>query len=313
MRGMGLRALAAGEAKRERPVWGDGLVEQSYSDWWYPTDWGSVDEDELVVFLPSLTRCADRGAGRQVRLQEMLTDRVCVAAKVFFPSDGTDAAFLALVARCGAGAGLEPLERQLSVHGSKHAHDDRSPYLEWMRNWLRLHRDPNQRLRLLCFELAVVHTVNQLLVDGSDTHPVSARAGSEAPTLADALVASLHTSLNAAYVYPQFALAHELFTLGAWLGHLLRGRAALMPPFIAETLADWTSGRQDRDNCRQVLLLHAEIAGGSERLLKLASVVRSGGRPALVKPRRRGFFWQPDPIVWNEQLFKLVGEAIRPA
>ena len=49
----------------------------------------------------------------------------------------------------------------------------------------------------------------------------------------DALVASIYSSINAAYVYPELDYMHETLMLGAWLGFLERGRPALMPDYIA--------------------------------------------------------------------------------
>lgn len=51
-------------------------------------------------------------------------------------------------------------------------------------------------------------------------------------------------SFNGAYVYPQYAFAHELLGTGAWLGVLLRGRSALMPEFVAQVLTDYMSDPQ---------------------------------------------------------------------
>ena len=49
---------------------------------------------------------------------------------------------------------------------------------------------------------------------------------------------SVHSRLNAAYVYPEYTFAHELLTVAGVLGHLLQGRAAYISPPIARCIAD---------------------------------------------------------------------------
>lgn len=42
-------------AKNPSPaVWGEELLHQSLSTLWCPREWSDVDDDELVLFLPSL-------------------------------------------------------------------------------------------------------------------------------------------------------------------------------------------------------------------------------------------------------------------
>jgi hypothetical protein len=126
--------------------------------------------------------------------------------------------------------------------------------------------------------------------------------------LADAFVASLHASFNAAYVYPEFVYAHELLSLAAWLGYLVRGRAALMPSFVAERLrcelgvAPNPSSRVgDASDIRALLRFYADLAVGSRRLLRQARSAGKTGRAKLVRPR--GQAMNPS-YVWNERAAK---------
>lgn len=104
-------------------------------------------------------------------------------------------------------------------------------------------------------------------------------------TLADALHASIHSSCNAAYVYPHYAWAHELFAAGAWLGILQTGRAALMPEFIASVLRESFTSPQRNEPVNAVLQQEAEIACGTGTLLRRAEHVLRSGYSGLVKPR----------------------------
>src|SRR5262249_20829295 len=81
------------------------------------------------------------------------------------------------------------------------------------------------------FEFSVLSCLDHMLVTARRGHTHAPRV-----SLADAFVGSLHASFNAAYLYPELVYAHELLTLGAWLGNLVRGRAALLPTFVAERL-----------------------------------------------------------------------------
>jgi hypothetical protein len=133
--------------------------------------------------------------------------------------------------------------------------------------------------------------------------------------LADILVASTYASFNAAYVYPQFTAFHELFGVGAWLGNLLRGRAALMPMFVADQVLD-RMGRHpvnidsDLAQCDRWLAHHINDAVGIRKLVKIARRVMASGRPAIVRPNRRA----PQhvvPHVWNHALWCDIAASLK--
>jgi hypothetical protein len=143
------------------------------------------------------------------------------------------------------------------------------------------------------FQLAVLASLDRLLQDASRGGDIAANGrGVQAPMdPGDALLASIHASFNAAYVYPQLSTHHEMFTAGAWLGYLVRGRTALMPVFVAQYIAGQSDRRTadedtDVDRCDLLLRFHADLAVGWERLLKVARRVERQGVPVKVAPRR---------------------------
>jgi len=149
------------------------------------------------------------------------------------------------------------------------------------------------------FELAILACLDRMLHDSLQGAEISGPDGGPHPplSLADTLVAAIYASFNAAYVYPQFAFCHELLTAGAWLGYLVRGRAAMMPVLVAEFITERFSRKLDDDGsqagrCNLLLRFHADISGGSKRLLKLARRVAATGRPMLVQPS-----WSPARLI----------------
>ena len=165
------------------------------------------------------------------------------------------------------------------------------------------------------FEISVLACIDRMLTDAmsSSTRHVDCLINS--PGLADILVGSIHTSINGAYVYPKYAFAHELLGAGAWLGTLLRGRAALMPDFVAEVILgylDQTARLQpsEWDPVKSLFEWHAGLVGGAPLLLRQARRVRRSGYPQLVKPGRpkRGSKLQ---CSWNPELEPVIRDLLR--
>jgi len=108
---------------------------------------------------------------------------------------------------------------------------------------------------------------------------------------------------------------HELLSLGAWLGYLVRGRAALMPSFVAELLrcelgvAPSPSSRAgNASEIRTLLRFYADLAVGSRRLLRQARGAGKSGRAKLVRPRGQGI---SQPYVWNERAAKEIDARLQ--
>ena len=264
---------------RRRPqttsVWGDGLIDQSLTTLWYPRDWSDVGEDELVFFIPSLGaghRRASDEAGPALHIRRALARRLNSAVRLL--STGDDQQTLERIAACGVVSACKPqasAEVSCSLQGYNHYGSQRQP----------------NDLAVWTFELSVLVCIDRMLLDAMPHRPRHAECYIASADCAEVLVASIHTCINGAYVYPEFAFAHELLGAGAWLGLLLRGRSALMPEFVAEVLIDYiahfkNSWEDAQDPIVRLFNFHAELAGGAERLLRRARKVRRTGNPALV-------------------------------
>ncbi|MFN3623004.1 MAG: hypothetical protein ACK4TP_02990 [Hyphomicrobium sp.] len=270
--------------------WGEGLIDQSVSDWWYPVTWDTVAPDELVVLNPSLAAqplCTGKGA--EPFLRRALSRRLAFSVHVFNASVPEFHLLAAHAAMCDPTAiGVDP------AADTESAATD--PYFGWLdTSQKRLAGASAQEL--VAFELAAIRSI--ALLSGAANSSEDPRF--DGIDLGQTLVASIHSGLNGAYVCPSLAFAHELLAVGTWLGHVLRGRPALMPSFIADACADWLSPRASGDQCTAILQMHAEIAVGQHELLKAARRVRSKGYPVKVLPRRS--VADVAPLVWNRHLF----------
>lgn len=136
-------------------------------------------------------------------------------------------------------------------------------------------------------------------------------------SLADAVVVSLYSTINAAYVFRQYDCCHELLTSAAWLGHLMRGRAAMMPLPVAECLADCLSrvGAPSDDQSMRantelgLIAWHGERHVGLSNLLKHAHRVIRHRQAVLVKPQRRLAFNGALPD-WNCDRRRIIGDRL---
>jgi hypothetical protein len=268
------------------PVWGDGLIDQSLTTLGHSCDWSNVDEDELVLFIPSLMArhaSALEQAGPVPHIRRALAARLAWAVRFLNFQD--ELRTLERIAACGVILACSPREafdEAQSHSAASYRYNTHRP---------TFHLDQTNNLATWTFELSVLACIDRMLLDAMPTRRRSADCIPSAD-LADVLVASIHTSINGAYVYPQYAFAHELLGTGAWLGVLLRGRSALMPEFVAQVLTDYMSGHQKswanaQNPIARLLKFHAELAGGAERLMRRARKVNRSGRPAFVMGGRQ--------------------------
>jgi hypothetical protein len=296
---VGKLVFAGGEPPPDLPIWGENLSEQSLADWWYPAQWHDVSADELIVLSPSLASAPRSRTGPVPFLRRALAARVCWAARHLPPLQigKLHITNLEVIFQAGVVATLSQREAVREGQAAEHilfgrASRSIAPAPE------RKHRLHCNRERWL-FELAVLSCL-----DGMHAKARSPAKSAGAVSLADALVASIHASLNGAYIYPEFVYAHELLSVGAWLGYLVRGRRALMPGFVAERLLTELSfaGEQGPEvgggtQCRALLLFHANQAVGSQQLLRQARRTHKSGRPGIVQPKPQAVF----PYLWNKQ------------
>lgn len=283
--------------------WGDGLLEHGLSTLWYPCSWHSVDEDELVLLVPSLLtyrQPLDLADGPAAHLCRRLTARL--ARSGMHPGSrsaahGGNEATSELITGSGAisvylAAGCPAKNEQVARTAPRTA--PRCSQLPFNSAFWRE-------------ELCALATMDRMLYD---TLPATAQKAPpllERPELPDVLLATIHTSVNGAYVYPETGFAHELLTAGAWLGIVLTGRPALMPSTVGEVLLSYLDrsprghGLSERRIVR-VLEHCCERVGGADRLLRAARGAVGRRCPIFApRPACRG----PDTtsaMVWNPAL-----------
>jgi len=289
--------FSRGQSRRARshlPPWGDGLLEQSLSTLWSRCGWDDVDDDELVLFLPPL---AWQGGGERVSGTGPVPYlRRALAVSVY----RSQTALAQIEQYSGATSSPDSVLQRIASTGVLTTID---PFTAWAEGKAqaeafgapaRRSRAPSNRDRWI-WELSVLSCLDDLLKAAL----CSGTRSTIRASLADALVASMHASFNAAYVYPEFAPLHETLSVGAWLGHLLAGRAAVMPDFVADR---WSGcgGMVSDDACEILLHEYAQACVGWSRLCKLAGKVKSTGRPLLATPRRGPKFLPA--CSWNQAL-----------
>ncbi len=107
-------------------------------------------------------------------------------------------------------------------------------------------------------------------------------------TTADAMRGAIYARVNAAYADARLDHLHEPLMVAAWIGHLVAGRDALLPPLIAAPLASLIAGGLSSASRRPdaagiVIARYAAAAGGSKHLARIAAKVCRTGRPRLVR------------------------------
>ena len=102
------------------------------------------------------------------------------------------------------------------------------------------------------------------------------------------MTGAIHARVNAAYADARLDYLHEPLMVAAWLGHLVAGRDALLPPLIAAPIASLIAGglsatAQHPDPAATVVVRYAAAAGGTRHLARIAAKVCRAGRPRLVR------------------------------
>ena len=309
--------LADAKAVSERPpgvgAWGDGLVDRSLTSLWYPTDWNEVGDDELVFVLPTLstwqthpTRATAIGGDGPARyLTRTLAARAqatagLIAADASGNATATPALALEALVKRAILTAIPLEELAAAMPGARNAplaaiaaSIDEQPALP---DWLVL-------------ELTAIAHLDRMLLDARG----SKRAVDAAPlvnwplSLADVVLATINARLNGVYVYPEFAHAHELLTAAALLGHLACGRAAYIPPHVAQSLVDLLSrdgkcANGEDDRCAPIVRTFADLAGGAQHTLRMARRAAQSGRPYLARPRQAVEPADTGRTTWNTRL-----------
>lgn len=306
-------------------LWGDGLVERSLSTAYYPCSWEDVSEDELAFLLPSLsnwpTAAANGGIGPVHFLRRALVARIhdfTQRTAALAREDRSSSRWPDPISAIGRSGVLSTLSGEVAQG------DGRAEWTELYRNsrFVRhrgrasangnIYESPSD---YVLFELYVISCLDHILHDAVCRTQGALQPASSEFKLSDALTATIYSSFNAAYVYPQLACSHELLTVGAWLGYLVRGRTALMPPFIAERLVDYLSDSTpdtstENGLCVALLRFHADMAARASRLLKKAKQVYKSGLPMSVRPSRSWELGPVRPEVWDDARINTIATRI---
>jgi hypothetical protein len=164
----------------------------------------------------------------------------------------------------------------------------------------------------LALELTALAHLDRLLRDarGASNGSGSSPLVDWPLALPDVVLASINARLNGVYVYPEFAHAHELLTAAALLGHLASGRAAYLPPHVAQSLVDLLSGGEtassEDDWCAAIVRTYADLAGGVQHILSFARRAVASGRPCLAKPHRPMAPFDSGRTTWNARLLRRI-------
>jgi hypothetical protein len=282
----------------EARIWGDGIVEQSLDELWGATTWDEVTADELTFLIPTLSMVSGCAAQRQLHaiLRTTLIARswqMAVAISLRHGLRMRDAAIQ--VAECCPGVGISADE--MVAEGAAAA-ADLGCAIPMARGIFRSVRPPHWGFDPDCLLRLERAVDNVAAVSNQQTSNMIASCATRRGSLVEVLALSIDSGVNGAYVYPEHSWAHELLSAGAWIGHLTRGRPALLPPSIAGCLVEYLGAAKARAmsddiaQCTALLERHVEVAIGRRRLMARAERVLTTSCALLVKPVATYVRWQ---------------------
>jgi len=288
------------------PAWGDGVADQSVSSLYYPAAWETVSEDELIFLMPSLRHAhADATPATRRLFQRALSARLNhLLRRAEATGAGAAQAIMGVIEAAGLIQSM-PLEAALAPQPEAPACGETADASATSDPRTSTSASTNDGRGYWVFELSVLSSLDRAAQAASAPAP-----GSDGAELPSALIASIYSGVNAAYAYPSLECAHELLSVGVWLGYLLSGRRAMMPLFVAERLIAHLSagpGNGTTGTCDALLMFHAEAAAGTARLLRTAKSVYKSGAPTLVRPLPVGTAKPGNPPLWDPALTKFIG------
>ena len=243
-------------APRAATLWGDGFADDKVFDMWAVRDWALCSPDEYIMLFP---RLIPQGGEVSPVLRAHLES--CVAARAW--------RLAKLDGRGATGALRSHLPHPDA--GVRHHRDwfsDDDTVTRLLRSVGRL-RTPIDRIEaertLLTFLDSVLFEIQ----------------GERVPSWSDSSEASLAfgAGIHPAYVWPRATASPERGIAAGWLGHLDRGRTALMPLPVADYLLD-VFGRGEACSDRQM----AGLAGSEAAvaiLLRAARRRSAGHDPSI--------------------------------
>ena len=299
----------SGTASDPQGAWGEELLDQSLDSLWHRAEWTTILPDELVFLMPVLI--SERAPnGNERGPIPFLEQRFATLIHTTTLRLGTTAGSphidqLALERIRASGAIESYLARQTTAQPYRCIEPGDTFFFGRLQQ-----RD----LEAWVYDLCVLACVDRMLHDAVSAHLGPAPLLAE-PDLCDALVASIHTRLNAGYVYPSYAYAHELLMTGAWLGVLLAGRSAYMPPAVANVLLDYLDKDYAITNSVEakiasVLKFYSDLTCGCSALLNIARTVTASDAPLIVSARRSGQTMPVTTALWNKPLAECIVQRL---
>ena len=243
----------AGPIPAAAALWGDGFSDDGLHDLWAVRDWDGCSSDEYILLFPRLIPRAG-----QVPPALRTHVETCVAVRAWRLSRLEDRGVPTFRSR------LPELDDAGRRHADWFADDNAVTCL--LRRVGLLRTAPER----VAAERAILHGLDALLAElQADRVP----AWDEDVGLLLAFGAGIHP----AYLWPEAAAMPARGVAAGWLGHLDRGRTALMPLVVAEYVLDaFGDGTADR----QLL----DLTGGSANLATLLRAARrrvAGHDPAV--------------------------------
>ena len=247
-------------------LWGDGFASDSLQDMCGVSDWDFCAPDEYSLIFP---RLLPRDGRLPVPLRSHL--ETCVAVRAWRLSESmVGQAPLVLTSR------LPDEAYAAQCYRDWFAERDASSALMWS------FRMPRVCPARVTAERTLLTLLDEILFAVQRNADLNFDAAFEAQF-------AFGSGIHPAYLWPECLLSHARGMTAAWLGHLDRGRAALMPPTVAEYVIealDFEVGIVDAEVARMV--------GGSANLVSLrrsARKVSKGGNPTVRLRRSEASLW----------------------
>lgn len=233
-------------ARVAAPLWGDGFARDGLHDLWAVRDWSLCSPDEYILLFPRLIPAAgDLPPVLRAHLEGCVRARASRLARL----DGVAPALRSSAAATGT---------------SEAAHRDRFAGRAGL---------PHIAPGRVAAERGLLSFLDGLLAG------VQARRAPVWDEASEALLA-FGSGIHPAYLWPEAAVSPARGITAGWLGHLDRGRRALMPLVVAEYVLDALDEGAGRDR----LLLDLAGSAIDLDLLRRAARRRWSGRDATVRP-----------------------------
>jgi hypothetical protein len=301
-------------------AWGSDCADRPLTMLWHTARWDTVTDDDLVFLLPRLTGWqAAQSSGEQSRpvgpsdyLTRSLRVRAVRTATLMSQKSPASARLsvgraLALLIAAGFVTGLSAQDfRRLDFDVDQDV-SGQWPSSSLWKGWGSL---PDW----LAIEVTALAHLDRMLADalaaGPGSAPRVARLVDWPALLADVLIRTIASRMNGAYVYSEFAFAHELLSVAAVVGHLVNGRAVYLPTDLARSLIDILSVERaaSRYAYFPILDAHANLAGGTGYLIALARRAVVEGHPCLIEPRVAVAPNDFGRATWNEPFLQRIGD-----